>query len=192
MNDFGKLGGSNIVSSTTLKRNVISNGSFEIVTSVFPDHWNTWGVQGKFSSSSEHAYEGNKSLKINLSLTDWGVNSWGAYQQISPNLFEPGKNYRISFWCKTDTMEKYESISCIFSKNNYWDGNNNLASIHNFVEGPRSESEWQYFNFSLSIPQEIPSNYFLSFMLIRAGTQGYVFNLPMIAWLDHVIIEKIE
>lgn len=191
MNDYGRLGGSNIVSSTTLNRNVISNGSFAEVTSNFPNNWSTWGTQGKFSSSTEFAQDGNKSLKINLNLSDWGVNSWGVYQQIDPNNFEAGQTYKISFWCKTDTLEQYESISFNFFKNNYWDGNNSLAALYDFVKGPRAESDWQYFSLTLTIPLEIPSNYGLSFMLVRAGTTGYTFHYPMISWIDNIIIEKI-
>ena len=55
----------------------------------------------------------------------------------------------------------------------------------------RYNTDWQYFSFTLTIPQEVPSNYFLSFMLIRAGTSGYTFHLPMISWIDNVIIEKV-
>lgn len=191
MNDYGKLGGSNIVSSTTLNRNIINNGSFETLISNFPSDWAFWGTQGKFLSSAEYSYEGTKSIKINLALSDWGVNSWGLYQQIDPNNFQAGHTYKISFWCKTDSLEQYESISCKFSKNNYWDGNNNLAALYDFVAGPSSNTDWQYFSFTLTIPQEVPSNYFLSFMLIRAGTSGYTFHLPMISWIDNVIIEKV-
>lgn len=190
MNEYGHLGGSNIVNSTTLNLNIIKNGSFEEVLSTFPDNWNTWGTQGKFLSSSENAQEGSKSIKVNLSLDDWGVNSWGLYQQISPNDFEQGKTYKISFWCMTDTLEEYESISCRFTKNN-WDGNEVIANLYGFIEGPKSASDWQYFSFTLTIPSEIPSNYFLTFDLTRAGTTGYTFELPMISWIDNVIIEKI-
>lgn len=191
MNDYGRLGGSNIVSSATLNRNVILNGSFEEISSVFPDNWSTWGPSGKFVSNSEYAQEGSKSIKIQLALEDWGLNSWGLYQQIDPNNFEQGRTYRISFWCKTDTLEEYESISCRFTKNNYWDGNEVIASLHSFVEGPRTASDWQDFSFTLTIPSVIPSNYFLTFDLIRAGTMGYIFELPMNSWIDNVSIEKI-
>jgi len=191
MNDFGKLGGSNIVSSITLNKNAIQNGSFENVTSVFPDNWSTWGQQGKFLSDTQFSQEGNKSVKINLALADWGVNSWGMYQQIAPSEFEPGKTYRISFWCKTDTLEEYESISARFTKNNIWDGNEVIASLYEFVNGPRSSTDWEYFSFTLTIPTTIPSNYYLTFDLIRAGVMGYIFDLPMISWIDNVIIEKI-
>ena len=183
MNDYGHLGGSNIVSSTTFNQNIILNGSFEEMSSSFPDNWNTWGPNGKFVSSSEYAQDGSKSIKVQLALGDWGVNSWGLYQQIDPNDFEQGKTYRISFWCKTDTLEEHESISCRFSKNNYWNGNDVLSALYGFVEGPLSASDW--------IPLEIPSNYFLIFDLIRAGTSGYTFELPMNSWIDNVSIEKV-
>jgi hypothetical protein len=191
MNEYARLGGSNIVNSTSLNKNIIQNGSFEKVSSTFPDNWNTWGTQGKFLSNSENAQEGMKSIKVALSLDDWGVNSWGLYQQINPNDFEQGKTYKISFWCKTDSLEEYESISCRFTKNNYWDGNEVIASLYSFVEGPRTASDWQYFSFTLTIPSETPSNYFLTFDLIRAGTMGYTFDLPMISWIDNVNIEKV-
>ena len=191
MNDFGKLGGSNIISSITLNKNAIQNGSFETVTSNFPNNWSTWGQSGKFLTDAQFAQEGSKSIKIYLALEDWGVNSWGLYQQMNTSEFEPGKTYRISFWCKTDTLEQYESISCRFTKNNYWDGNEVLVSLYGFVEGPRSPSDWEYFNFTLTIPAVVPSNYYLTFDLTRAGTMGYTFDLPMLSWIDNVVIEKI-
>ena len=192
MNDYGKLGGSNIVSAKTLNKNIIKNGSFEETTSNFPTNWNTWGTQGKFLSSEENAQDGNKSIKIDLSLDDWGVNSWGIYQQINTNDFEPGKTYQISFWCKTDSLEEYESISCRFSKDNYYNGNNVIGSLYGFVEGPRAAGDWQYFSFTLTIPSSVPSSYNLIFDLIRAGTSGYSFKLPMISWIDNVKIEKVQ
>ena len=131
-------------------------------------------------------------MEIQLSLTDWGVNSWGLYQQINPTDFEQGKAYKISFWCKIDSMEQYESISCLISKNSYYDGNDVLASISNFVEGPIKAGDWKNYSFNVTIPTEIPSNYFIIFDMVRAGTTGYTFKLPMTAWIDNVSIEKIQ
>jgi len=193
MNDYGRLGGSDIASSSTSNVDLATNGSFENVTApaIIPDGWNAWGTSGKFSSDNSIAYSGSKSLRIQLSLSDWGVNSWGAYQQISPTKFEAVKNYKISFWFKADTLEQYESISCCFSKNNFFDGNQVLASLYNFVEGPRPAGTWQYYSFSLTIPSDVPTNYFVIFELVRAGTMGYNFHLPMTAWVDDVEIKKL-
>lgn len=190
MNEYGQLGGSNIVSSTSLNKNIIQNGSFEEVSSNFPINWNTWGEEGKFLSNSETAQEGSKSVKINLALEDGGVFSWGMYQQITPTEFEQEETYKISFWCKTDTLEEYESISCHFKRNSVY-GSDEIAGLWEFVKGPRSAGDWEYFSYTLTIPANIPSNYFLSFDLIRAGTMGYTFHYPMISWIDNVIIEKV-
>jgi hypothetical protein len=192
MNDYGHLGGSNITSAMTVNLNVASNGSFEAVTapSTLPDYWTVWGASGRFSSDATNAQEGSKSLTLQLLLSDWGVNSWGIYQQIVPTKFEQGRTYQVSFWCKTDTLEQYESMSCHFATSmNY--GTSSLVHLYDFVEGPQSAGGWSQFSFTFTAPTSVPANYYLIFDVIRAGTTGYVFHFPMTAWLDNVVIQKV-
>lgn len=111
MNDFGNLGGSNITSITTLVKNIISNSSFESIDAgtLFPSGWSYFGSQGKFQTDLQIAQDSSKSIKLQLAISDWGVNSWGLYQQITTTGVEQGATYRVSFWCKTDSLEEYKN-----------------------------------------------------------------------------------
>ena len=193
MNDFGNLGGSNISSITTLVMNIISNGSFETIDAgtQFPSGWSFLGSQGKFQTELQIAQDSSKSIKLQLVLSDWGVNSWVLYQQISPKGVEQGATYRVSFWCKSDSLEEYESMSAFFTTS-LGDGNATLASLDPFIEGPKAPKDWTRFSFTFTVPSAIPPNYYLTFDVIRAGTMGYSFHLPMNVWLDNVQMEKIQ
>ena len=190
MNEYGHLGGSNIISASTLNINIVTNGSFENSTSSVPNNWTTWGTSGKFSSDNATAEDGIKSLKVQLALSDWGVNSWGIYQQIIPTNFEQGKTYQVSFWCKIDTLEQYESMSCHFASSmNY--GSSSLVDLYNFIEGPSIADDWTQYSFTFTAPSTVPANYYLIYDLVRAGTSGYTFHLQMTAWLDNIVIQKL-
>lgn len=99
MNEFGRMGGSNIASASTLGGNLIPDGEFEIVGSV-NDNWHEyWGGQRIFDYDDSVKVEGNYALK--------GQNTYGDNTtMVLNNLITliPGKTYQLSAWFKASGM----------------------------------------------------------------------------------------
>jgi Carboxypeptidase regulatory-like domain/Carbohydrate binding domain/Fibronectin type III domain len=186
MNDYGRLGGSNIVTSLTLNKNIILNGSLEEISSNFPANWMTFqDMPVNFVVDNEVAQEGNKSIRVDLNPEDHGSNfGWLFYQIINPSEFEQGKSYKISFWCKTDSLEDNQSISFRFTKDDkFWPV---ILNVPYFVKGPRLPSGWEYYSMTLTIPAESVSNYFFELNIDKSVT-----TRPMRVWFDNLKVEKI-
>ena len=103
MNDFGRLGGSNIVSDTTEQINLIWNGDFELNDDLLTWWDNTEGyVQytEQFSASGEHSLY----MKSD-SMYDGG--QWVSIATLSKDIsktsfpLESGRMYKLSGWIKT-------------------------------------------------------------------------------------------
>lgn len=102
MNDFGRLGGSNIVSSTTLNKNFIWNGNFENVTDLSV-WWNRL-FRGKATYCDSVKVEGSYSLMLEADSTDVVWTSGPYYTSLERQPFDDliiGKWYRFSGWIKT-------------------------------------------------------------------------------------------
>ncbi len=93
MNEFGKLGGSNIVSATTLKGNLIPDGDFENMTEI-DSNWSiaSGGATFRFTDSTKKS--GVYSLQGKL--TDQSVHLKG----IKPIKLSAGVTYEMSGWFK--------------------------------------------------------------------------------------------
>ena len=101
MNEFGRLGGSNIVSDTTENKNYIWNGNFEKQENLY-NWWTGYSygaanytdsikVEGNYALSmiADSARPSNPYLLANLSKYD--------FPELLPNRY-----YKISFWVKTE------------------------------------------------------------------------------------------
>lgn len=98
MDDFGKLGGSNIVSLKSSNPNLIGDGSFDQQNSLA-----NWSTTGNFSIDETILKAGFGSLKI-TGIVDSVNNSKSSPAVISkskmsvPISLNQGKDYEISFW----------------------------------------------------------------------------------------------
>ncbi len=97
MNDYGRLGGSNIVNSTTNVYNYIINGDFEDQTN---KSWiNNCTAKIKEYSTIEKKH-GESSLHI---VRDTSINSFNGsvFTKVVSNIpFKKGKTYKLSCWIK--------------------------------------------------------------------------------------------
>jgi len=185
MNDYGRLGGSNIVTSLTLTKNIIQNGSLELTSSNFPDNWLTYqDMPVNFVVDDLVAQDGNKSIRVDLNPEDGAANfGWFFYQMIDPAQVEQGKSYKISFWYKTDTLDANQSVSFRFTKDDkFWPV---ILNVPYFVQGPRTPGGWEYFSMNLTIPVESVSNYFFELNISKSASAR-----PMRVWFDNLKMEK--
>ncbi len=101
MNDYGRIGGSNVVSGTTLNRNYIYNGDFEINED--PTIWWSMYQYGTVVNQANEHHSGERALYMNADSI-WA--GWDCYYAtvLSRNLveLEPGNRYRLSLWIKTE------------------------------------------------------------------------------------------
>lgn len=102
MNQYGKLGGSNIVSGTTENTNYIWNGDFEDQEPLI-NWWNGY-ASGNASYCDTEVFDGNYSLfieaeEVSNCLTPylWGTLSRYDFPEMVLNRY-----YKISFWVKTE------------------------------------------------------------------------------------------
>lgn len=105
MNDFGRIGGSNIVSALTENQNLIWNGDFELNESLF-----TWWDDsiGTISITDSIAISGNNSLYLNARIDNNPVQHLNILGYLWKNLYGgnsvnliPGRKYKLSGWIKT-------------------------------------------------------------------------------------------
>ncbi len=103
MNQFGRLGGSNIVNSKTLTSNLIPGGSFEDLKS-FETNWSFSNTQGTlitsivdtvFQTGSGSLYNRNDSSYIN-----GNINTYTELKLKTPINIGINKNYEISSWIR--------------------------------------------------------------------------------------------
>jgi len=106
MNEYGKLGGSNIISAETENSNIIINGGFEEL-----DQFNYpvgWTINNRDSVviinpvSNSISYSGNISMRGFTSIISTPIDGF-LEQKIPYSKFEPGAEYIFSFWYLVDS-----------------------------------------------------------------------------------------
>ena len=199
MNEFGRVGGSNIVNSKTLDSNLIVNGSFEDINRAinFPNQWKVLyssSSANKFSVDTLNFIDGNKSINCRLEVGDKG-NNWFLYAVLDPSKFEVGKRYEFSFWYKADTLEQWNNARCYFGTDFNNLGNTSLFILNDFfnaTQSPSSPINWTKYTYDFTVPSGTPSNYYLMFAIDRIAPSNYQFNLSANLWLDNLKIGKIQ
>jgi len=161
MNDFGRLGGSNIVSAKTENKNYIHNGDFETQENLFSwwdgSHW------GQFIYTDSISISGNYSLLVIAEKNAPGEPADNFYANLSNYSVSDlvgNKNYKLSGWVKTDG--EYSNYT-----GNFWGNRTEKAGFlfgtAPYILGISQNTEWTYvektfylsdtdiYNFSLTI-----------------------------------------
>jgi hypothetical protein len=188
MNDYGKLGGSNIVSSQTLVKNYIINGDFESgedILSVWKNYlgeYGYYGMFGKISFSDSIKKNGNRSLFL---TADKETDTYGLMltrAQIivgtKDGIDSKNKKYKISFWIKT---------SGEISKDKTWFAsgyNDMVAGVQGDICMPAptgiktTDTDWTY------VEDIIPTSF--------CGIQGiYITTFCTYTWIDDLKLEDV-
>jgi len=179
MNEYGRLGGSNIVNTTTLNRQIIKNGSFEVLNSStgYPENWDC-DVFGSFwLVDSIIAQDG----KYSLSVHDQSgvIMPW---QAISPKELIAGSRYKLTYWVKHDEFKtsNYAEEFAIFMDNEEFTWHIQI----NTVSGPTPVSDWKEFTYEFTVPLAETSNFnILLYFLLAPDTY---------AWIDNISLIKVE
>jgi len=168
---FGKLGGSNIQSTTTPQVNIIQNGNFEkpIEDSLIQDWYSYSDI---FTLDSVIVYEGNYSLRANKPPGIW--NDWNINQDIPASKFIHGITYKFSVIMKSGNTPMGAFIY-------YYNNGMNLITTNLIHDEGLDWSE-------LATEFQIP--YSASVVTVRLWIQKEnSTNEELTAWFDDVVIE---
>lgn len=110
---FGKLGGSNLVSTRTAEINYFPNGGFEeTADGIFPDGWRISAHANVYTDpanyfrlSDETVKEGQYSFELSW-IDSFGTDGGVADVHISTGDLIPGRKYTFSLWMKSEFGKK--------------------------------------------------------------------------------------
>ncbi len=182
MNEYGKLGGSNVVSGTTEIPEVIINGSFENVDQYLkiPVNWQrSGGIQEDNSiiSDSSESYDGQYSVHARMNH----IGDLVLTQTIDAQRINPAKSYKATFWMKIDSLLTGEMIVVGITENG------GVLMIF----GPLASSDWREFSFDISFIETInPQNYGFFFDISCEGSSTSYHNLDI--WIDNLAVTEVE
>lgn len=186
MNEFGKLGGSNIVSISTVNSSIVVNGGFEEKdTTGKPIGWSTTNLDTivDFSLvSNVVSHSGSNAMRGYTTVIIPGPIDGHLEQQFSSLKLIGGAEYQFSFWYNVDTLtsgslevnltNNKTSGSYIFFWSNY--GQNPLKGWVNKV-------------ITFTAPTlSNPTDYFLRFIIRKNNPP----ETKYIVWIDDVELKK--
>lgn len=179
MNEFGKLGGSNIVSAQTKNKQLIKNGSFENLnpSTGYPENWQAYSsTDGYYFVDSLVAQDGKYSIRIENAP---GVYIY--YQLVNPQLLIPNSRYKQSYWIKHDELLNIGDEFAVFINTIEF----NWQIQVNKVSGPKSASDWKLYEYEFTAPNVSSSNFSFGFYF-------YLYSNEKKAWLDNVSLIKVS
>jgi hypothetical protein len=188
MNDFGQLGGSNIVNATTANRNLIRNGDFEIpdTNPSVPSDWtildsNPDGVivyTDDFPSEGEVG-NGEYCMLYDVSADGDAWEYWIRQVGLFADEMVPGGHYLISGWNRVNNLSG--DINFLFNLHG--------SDLNMYSETllPGSVDTWEQFSYEFVFPEGSTSyNLQIDFHLLKWT------NAHLQLWLDNVVLERVE
>ena len=177
MNEFGKLGGSNIESAFTKELNLIQNGNFELLDSNnFPEMW-----EGDVTVDSLNVYSGKYSVRMFEDTSFSGMKT-KLRQIIDPAIVEKDTRYKLSFWWRSKDLSQSEYFGVRFEEES------GDIFVWKWFDSPHPDSIWQEYKYEFTIPSSSnPQNYQLVFVFERYP----LIPTPMTVWVDSVSLKKI-
>ncbi|HGY56892.1 MAG TPA: hypothetical protein ENK44_14385 [Caldithrix abyssi] len=173
MNNYGKLGGSNIVNSATLKGNLIVNGNFESNSNVL-DYWNISG-SGSTVLDSIVFYQDNKSMHIKTPF----VSSGSSTTLLSETIYiEPNKLHVFSGWFKIEGKKTADlNLWVAIKQGEHVTSNEIIIDDPNSWRGDEFSMDWANQEFSFYVNTNEPIR-----IMIVAGTEN--------VWIDEMSLIK--
>lgn len=183
MNDYGGLGGSNIVSAKTLSKNLIKNGDFELFNSSNrPTDWLT--TTDVFFVSNQNAQNGNYGLRgeRNSYLVELGPPA-SLRQFIPYTSIVAGKQYSFSFYYKVVSLAGNSTLKVALGRNVQ-----DASSIfYLFINGNTPEG-WQNYSFTFTAPQLTEDLVLSCYVETNVPYNGE----PWLMWLDNFELKRTD
>lgn len=184
MNEYGRLGGSNIISTTTTQFNLIKNGDFENfnLNTFRPDDWDVYLSAGQFPFlvDSVDVKSGRYCLKAELDTSNNFDNM--LFQLISPIDLIPGRKYEFSLFFRSNALIQWQDLRATLHDTNWDDWLFNAL----ILKGPGVNPDWQLYAIQFMVPLSFPSiQYRLTFNFWTEQQQ-------MTVWLDNISLMTID
>jgi len=185
MNEYGRLGGSNIESAMTENSNIILNSSFEEVgTDGEPINWSTVHTDTLWDFtlySGINSHTGTNAMKgFTTVISVWPLDGY-LEQRISSYQLIPGEEYVFSFWYNIDTLVAGNlQVDLTINKS---------TGEYIFLESGICENPtygWVKYSIEFTAPQTNPQDYFLRYIHRSFGT-GQHYKI----WIDDVELKRI-
>jgi hypothetical protein len=183
MNEFGRLGGSNIASSKTLYKNLIKNGDFELFNSSNrPTDWLT--TTDVFFVSNQNVQNGNYALRgeRNSYLVELGPPA-SLRQFIPYTSIVAGKQYTFSFYYKVDSLAGNSTLQVALGTN----VQSAYSIFYYNIDGNTLEG-WQNFTFTFTAPQLTEDLVLSCYVQTNVPYNGE----PWLMWLDNFELKRTD
>ncbi len=184
LDEFGQIGGSNIINFETLSVQIIKNGSFENVTDDIPDFWtlepNDFGnPENTITVDYEDATDGLNSLKFYHAEETGCWEQW-ITQYIENNVLIEGATYNLTFDFKSDFSLNNSGVNLIIRNSNL-----NLNEWHTMNLDFLDDGQWRSKSFEFTLPSEFEDNninFTINFCNALIGNY----------WLDNISVERVD
>lgn len=181
MDNFGRIGGSNIINLTTNNVMVVLNGGFEELSNEIPLNWiltpNEFGNPNNYIKIvNNNSYEGNNSIEFHHAEESGFWEMWIS-QTIDNNSLVAGATYILTLNYKSDfTLNRYLNL---ILRN---------PTINLRLNAPlqfNDNGEWKELSYEFGLPSDIGNNNIE--LLLHFGIPGI-----KSWWIDNVKIERFE
>jgi len=183
MNDFGRLGGSNINSAKTLFKNLIKNGDFELFNSSNePMDWllenDVWFVSNQNYQSGSYGLRGER----NSYLVELGPGA-SLRQFISYPSIVPGKQYTFSYNYYSEDLAGNSTLKVAVGTGVQSD----YDIYYYFIEAPNSNG-WETKSFTFTAPVLTQDLVVSCYVQVNIPYS----NEPWLVWLDNFELKRTE
>lgn len=184
LDEFGQIGGSNIINFETQSVQIIKNGSFENATGDIPDLWtlepNDFGnPENTITLDYADASEGLNSLKFYHAEETGCWEQW-ITQNIESDVLIEGATYKLTFDYKSDFSLNNAGANLIIRNSNF-----NLDEWHTINLDFLDDGQWRSKSFEFTLPSEFEDNNInLTINFCNALIGNY--------WLDNIFVERVD
>tara|TARA_B110000902_G_C14213703_1_gene552324 strand:+ start:191 stop:1318 length:1128 start_codon:yes stop_codon:yes gene_type:complete len=184
LDEFGQIGGSNVISFETQSVQIIKNGSFEDVTGDVPIFWmpepNDFGnPENSITVDNANATDGLNSLKFHHAEENGCWEQW-IKQDIENNALIEGATYKLTFDYKSDFSLSNPEVDLIIRNSNF-----ELNERYNINLDFLDDGLWRTNDFEFTLPSEFANN---NIHIIIAFCNMSIGNY----WLDNISVERVN
>lgn len=182
--EFGSIGGSNIINFKTQSIQVVKNGSFENLTNNLPDNWsleaNDFGnPKNTITIDNTDATDGLNSIKIYHAEEKGCFEQW-IKQSIEDNVLIEGAKYKLTFDYKSDFSSANSLVNLVLRN---W--NNTLSEWYRIDLTFINDGQWRSVNFEFTLPSKFDN------ANIKLMTHFCVYAKGNY-WIDNLHMERIK